>query len=653
VEARGLPALLFNLAYGDVGRLSTKENIVMNFPVSRQAAAPLLAFALASPAPAALADPVIADPVIEAAIDSVIVTANRTPQRAEEVIPDTTVIGSEEIARAGAGSVADLLRRQRGIEIARNGGPGASTSVFLRGANSNQVIVLIDGVRIGSSTTGAASWNAIPLSGIERIEIVYGPLSALYGADAVGGVVQIFTKKSAGQPAFSASAGGGSYGTRQYEAGVHGATGGEHSISYALSSAREEASGFSSTRPGSSSYNKDDDGYTRNSINGRLAMQLAPGLEAGTQFLKSRLHAQYDSGASSYDTHNRQDVDSYAVFVNDRILPNWRSSLQAARSNDRLGSYTSAAASGASRIDTRQDEYTWQNTLDLDGDTLQILLGHRKEQVLSSSSAALNRARITNSVAAAYDLRRGSHLLDLSLRNDHSVYGGKTTGAAGYGYAFSRDLRATASIGTSFRAPTYNELYFPGYGLPTNKPEQGRNLEAGARYRVGGAELQANYYRNRLTDMIVTLNPCPSRTGSCAYNVNHALLEGWTMSADTRMRGLDLRASVDLQDPRDDTTGKQLARRARRHASLTASHSADRFEAGAELQASGSRFDDAANANRLGGYGLLNLYTTWRFTPDWSLLLRLDNALDKRYELARNYGTAGRSWFAALRYGIR
>jgi vitamin B12 transporter len=639
-----LPALLFNLAYGDVGRLSTKENIVMHFPVPRHAAAPLLALTLALPAIPALADP---------AIESVVVTAARTPQRADQVILDATVIGSEEIARAGAGSVADLLRRQRGIEITRNGGPGASTSVYLRGANSNQVVVLVDGVRIGSSTTGAASWNAIPLSSIDHIEIVYGPLSTLYGADAIGGVVQIFTKKSEGLPAFSASAGGGSYGTSQADASVHGSTGGAHNVSYALSGAHEDASGFSSTRPGSSSYNKDDDGYTRNSANGRLAVQLAEGHQLGTQFLKSRLRAQYDSGASSYASHNEQDIDSYAVFLNDRVLPNWRSSLQAARSNDRLGSFTSTAASGASQIDTRQDELTWQNTLDINGDTLQLLFGHRKEQVLSSASAALNRSRVTNSVAGAYDLRRDSHLFDLSLRNDHSVYGAKTTGAAGYGYAFSKELRATASIGTSFRAPTYNELYYPGYGLLTNKPEQGRNLEAGIRYQLAGAALQASYYRNRLTDMIVTVNPCPSRTGSCAYNVNHALLEGLTMSADTRVRGVDLRASVDLQDPRDETTGKQLARRSRRHASFAAGYTVDRTDLGAELQASGSRFDDAANANRLGGYGLLNLYTTWRFTPDWSLLLRLDNAADKRYDLARNYGTAGRNWFAALRYGIR
>jgi vitamin B12 transporter len=125
------------------------------------------------------------------------------------------------------------------------------------------------------------------------------------------------------------------------------------------------------------------------------------------------------------------------------------------------------------------------------------------------------------------------------------------------------------------------------------------------------------------------------------------------MSAETRARGVGLRASIDLQDPRDETTVKQLARRARRHASLGADYALGQLDLGAELQGSSSRFDDAANANRLGGYGLLNLYTTWRFTPDWSLLLRLDNALDKRYELARNYGTAGRSWFAALRYGIR
>jgi vitamin B12 transporter len=614
----------------------------MSVSVSRQAAA----FSLVLAASAS----VHADPVP----DTVVVTANRMPQRADEVIPDTVVINSEDIVRAGAGSVADVLRRQRGIEIARNGGAGTSTSVFLRGANSNQVVVLVDGVRIGSATTGAAAWNAIPLSSIDHIEIVYGPLSSLYGADAIGGVVQIFTKKGDGRPAFSAGAGGGTYGTNQYDASVHGSTGGEHSVTYALSGAHEESDGFSATRPGAFGYNGDDDGYTRNSVNGRVALRLAEGHEIGAQFLQSRLNAQYDNGTSAFDAHNIQEVDSYAVFLNDRFLPNWRSSVQVARSEDKLGNFTSTAPSGTTQLNTRQDEFTWQNTFDLNGDTLQVLAGHRKEQVLSSTVKEVNRTRITNSVAAAYDLRRGSHLLDISARNDRSEYGSKTTGAAGYGYEFTKDLRATASFGTSFRAPTFNELYYPNYGLSSNKPERGRNAEAGVQYRVAGVDLQANYYRNRLTDMIVSVTPCPGRpSGSCAYNVNHALLEGLTLAADTRLGNLDLRASADLQDPRDQTTGKQLARRARRHAAVAADYSLGQVDAGVELQASGRRFDDAANKNLLGGYGLLNLYTTWHMTRDWSLLVRVDNAADKHYELARNYGTSGRVWFAGIRYGVR
>ena len=586
--------------------------------------------------------------------DTVVVTASRTPQRADAVIPDTVVIDSAEIARAGASSIADVLRRQRGIEIARNGGAGTNTSVFLRGANSNQVVVLVDGVRIGSATTGAAAWSAIPLSSIDHIEIVYGPLSSLYGADAIGGVVQIFTKKSDGRPVFGAGAGGGTYGTNQYDASVHGATGGERGVTYALSGAREESDGFSATRPGAFGYNGDDDGYTRNSVNGRIALRLAEGHEIGAQFLQSRLNAQYDNGSSAFDAHNIQEVDSYAVFLDDRILPMWRSRVQVARSEDKSGSFTSTGPTGATQLNTRQDEFTWQNTFDLNGDTLQVLAGHRKEQVLSSTVKEVNRTRITNAVAAAYDLRRGSHLLDISARNDRSEYGSKTTGAAGYGYEFTQDLRATASFGTSFRAPTFNELYYPNYGLSSNKPERGRNAEAGVQYRVAGIDLQANYYRNRLTDMIVSVTPCPGRpSGSCAYNVDHALLEGLTLAADTRLGNLDVRASADLQDPRDETTGKQLARRARRHASVAADYSVGQVDAGAELQASGRRFDDAANKNILGGYGLLNLYTTWHMTRDWSLLVRVDNAFDKSYELARNYGTAGRTWFAGFRYGLR
>jgi vitamin B12 transporter len=216
----------------------------MNYPVTRLAAALSLAFALASP-------------VVAHALENVVVTANRMPQRAVDVIADTTVIHAEEIARSGAGSVADVLQRQRGIEITRNGSAGASTSVFLRGANSNGVVVLLDGVRIGSATSGVAAWNAVPLSAIERIEIVYGPLSTLYGADAIGGVIQIFTRKGEGGPAVGASAGVGSNATRSADATVYGADGG---VRYAFTAGYEDSDGFSATLPGAFGFLPDEDG---------------------------------------------------------------------------------------------------------------------------------------------------------------------------------------------------------------------------------------------------------------------------------------------------------------------------------------------------------------------------------------------------------
>ena len=610
----------------------------MNFPVSRQAAAVSLALAL------------ISSTAIAEVADTVVVTATRTPQLAADLIADTTVINAEEIARSGAGSVADILQRQRGIEIARNGPAGTTTSVYVRGANANQIVVLLDGVRIGSSTTGTASWNAIPLGAIDRIEIVYGPLSTLYGADAIGGVIQIFTRKGEGAPVVTASVGAGSNATLQGDAGIFGSSGGPNAINYAFGAGYEESDGFSSTRPGASGYNADEDGYRRRNANGRVSMALAPGHEIGAQFLASRTYSQYDaSGSGSYDVHSDSDINTAAVYMTNQILPNWRSTVQYARSEDKSGSFSNATASGASQIDTEQNEFSWQNNVAIGQDTLQLLFNHRKEEV-----ASMRKTRITNSYAAAYSAKRANHLFDVSARQDRSVYGSQNTGAAGYGYEFGNGLRATASIGTSFRAPTFNELYFPGYGLATNKPEKGRNREVGLRYDGNGYNLDATYFHNRLTDMIVSATPCPDGINrSCAYNVNEATLEGFSLAGSTRLMDVNLRASLDWQDPRDDTTGRQLARRAKKHANFAADYVMGQLKSGAELTVSGDRFDNAANTSRLAGYGLLNLYTTYQFTPDWSLLLRVNNVADKNYEVARNYGTSGRTWFASLRYGIR
>lgn len=612
----------------------------MTSPAIRQAALASLALAVAVPA----AQAQVQAPVL----NSIVVTATRTPQAAQDILSDTLSVGAGEIARSGAGSITELLQRQRGIEITRNGGSATNSNVYLRGANGNQVIVLLDGVRIGSATSGAAAWNAIPLGVVDRIEVVYGPLSTMYGADAIGGVIQIFTKQGEGALALDAALLAGSYGTRESRAGISGRAG---AFSYALGAGKERADGFSSTLPGIGSFNKDDDGYEREHATGQLAWQLAPGHELGALFMHIDQESDFDSGAT-VRAWNTQKLDTVALFSRNRLASAWRMTTQASQSRDKSGSFTASA----SRIDTTQTMFSWQHDIALGPDSLQLLAEHRKEEV-ASNTAALVRERSTRSLAASYNLKRGDHLLAAAGRNDDSSqYGSKGTGSLGYGYRISPALRLNASYGTSFRAPTFNELYYPGYGLAGNRPEEGRNREIGIRFEQGGTGLGAVAYRNKLTDLLVNTTPCPVAgfKNGCAYNVNHATLEGITLSAHQQLgSAFALSATADLQNPRDDSTGKQLLRRAKRHGNVALEYTAGSLHGGAEWQVSGYRYDDAANRNRLGGYGLLNLYAAWYFAPSWSATLRWNNVADKQYEVARLYGTAGSSVYAGLRYGYK
>ncbi|MGK5081469.1 TonB-dependent receptor domain-containing protein [Janthinobacterium sp. HLX7-2] len=623
----------------------------MTHAVSRHAALTSLALAIAAPAAFAQTTPDTFDPIV--------VTASRYSQHLSEVLSDTQTISAEEIAHSGASSLVDLLQKQRGIEVTRNGGAGSAASVFIRGANSTQNIVLVDGVRIGSSTVGTANWSALPLSSIDHVEIVYGPLSTMYGADAIGGVIQIFTKKGDGAARFSAFAGYGSNNTRQVEAQVAGSTGGVNSFSYALAAGKEKSDGFSASKLGASSftYNPDKDGYDKESISGQFGYQMAKGHAVGLVFLNSTLKAQYDAGPG-YDARSNQKLENISVFTKNAFLPNWTSELRYAEARDKSGDDSSAASWGKSQIDTKQTDLTWQNDIRIGRDNLQLLASYRDEDVMSSSTPEVTGARNTKSYAAAYNMVRGAHLFNISgRRDDNSAFGSHNTGSVAYGYRISNALRANASYGTSFRAPTFNELYYPGYGLASNKPETGRNAEIGLHYNDGVSQLSATYYHNKVTDLLVNTTPCPDPlfNGSygCAYNVNKALLEGVTLAASRKFGAFHVSGNIDLQDPRDETKDKQLQRRAKQHANLNVDYTAGALTSGAEWQLSGKRYDDAANKNVLGGYGLVNLYASYQFAPEWSVLARWNNIANKDYELARFYATPGSKVFVGVRYGMK
>lgn len=587
----------------------------------------------------------------EKKLESVVVTATRTPQIATEVLSDNVVITSEEIAKSGRRSLIDLLQRQRGIEITRTGGPGTNSSVFLRGTDNKQNVVLVDGVRVGSATSGGANWAGIPLSQIDRVEIVYGPLSTMYGADAVGGVIQIFTKKGEGPAAPTVSAGIGTYRTYNLEAGVSGSSSG---FRYALRAAHDESDGFSATRRGATGFNADRDGYDNDSASGQFSLELAKGHEIGVNFLHSDLKSQFDNSAT-FDDRIKQKLSTIGAYSRNQILPNWTSQLQVSQSQDEAVTDT---RTGRTLFDTTQRQVSWQNSFTVAGtDVLQLIAEHRREEVESTTSA-LNRSRSTDSIAAAYQLKRGAHLAAASIRNDdNSQFGSHATGSLSYGYRLSNALRASASVGTSYRAPTFNDLYFPGFGIASNRPEKGRNAEAGLYYEDGKSTYSAVYYRNKLSDLLVNAPVCPINPAAysfgCAYNVNEALISGLTLGASTAFGNYNLRATLDLQDPKDETTGRQLARRSKRHGTLALDRSTDKLTAGGEVIFSGDRFDDTNNRNRLGGYGIVNLYANYEVAANWSVFARWNNVLDKDYELARNYNNAGSNLFVGIRYGIR
>jgi vitamin B12 transporter len=575
-------------------------------------------------------------------LDSLVVTAARWPQALSELVADVTVIGAEEIARAGAQSLAELLRRVPGVEIVMNGGPASTSGVFLRGANSNQTLVLIDGQRVGSSASGTAALEAIPIDVIDRIEILRGPASNLYGADAIGGVIQVFTRNGGDVFAAHASAGYGTYRTSVASGGVSGAAG---AWRYALDVGHRQSDGFNAiANPANFSFNDDRDGYRGDDASGSVSLRLAPEQELSVRFLKSRLDAQFDA-EPGFDDRTITTVDSLALASRNRLTGWWTSQLEAAQTDDISDSRTGF---GPGRFTTRQRLYVWQNDFLLLRGSLGVALERREERVGGDAAFAIN-SRDTNAAVGVYRLAEGPHAVQLNLRRDDSTqFGARTTGALAYGYGFAPGWRASAGYGTAFKAPTFNDLYYPGFSNPDLKPETARNAEVALRYASDALAAGIVAYRNRVRDLIVF--ECDADFNCAPQNVAAATLQGVTLDIRFRRGATVATASVDLQRPEDDASGLLLPRRARRHAALAVEHPMGPAQVRAELSASSARFDDAANTRRMGGYALINLLVEWPFEARWTAFARLDNLLDKHYELAADYRTAGATLFAGVRW---
>ena len=591
--------------------------------------------------------------------DAVVVTATRQPVRANELLNDVAVITREDIEKAGPQqSLGELLTQTGGVEFTTSGGRGSATSIHLRGANAGHTLVLIDGQRLGSATLGSTSIENIPLAQIERVEILKGAASALYGSDAIGGVIQIFTKRGDGPARLSGDVGYGTYGTTEANAGLSGQSG---ALRYSVRVGGADSDGFNTnSNPKNPAYNPDKDGYQNLNASANLSVDVAPGHEIGMQTFYSRNKSQYDGKygwpyRSDYDFRSTSTAESYALYSKNRFTANWTSLVRIGRSVDDSQSHSSPTTRDDFR--TNQDQLVWQNDIRLPVGSL-LLAAESLRQSVESSKTYTADSRTTNSLVAGWTGTLGDHRLQANVRSDDdSQFGRKTTGGAAYGYQINNEWRARAALSTGFKAPTFNDLYFPndpwmGGGNPNLKPEESRNREIGVNYETANTSLALTLYRNDVENLIQWRPDDPANPWSPWHpdNVGQARLEGGTLTGKQRIGDFTLRASLDLQNPKDRETGKYLVHRARQHGTLGFDHAYGKLTWGADLIASGMRYNDTANTQELGGYTTVNLRADYRLEKDLSLFARVGNLFDKEYELKRDYATPGRTVFLGIRY---
>lgn len=608
----------------------------------------VLSLALAAALPAYSAD------LPRYAGETTVVTATRTPSEANLLASDVTVISAADIAKSGVTDLPALLARQPGVAIAQTGGPGQPASLFMRGANSNYTVLLIDGQRASSATTGTAAWQMIPLEMIERIEIVRGGASGAYGADAIGGVVQIFTKRGGGKPHATASV---EYGSNDHKAVSAGVGGSADNWRYQFTVKGSEDNGIDATAPNHSQYESDRDGSNNAAASGSLAYFINENHEVGAQLLYSNSRTEFDAGGLPAFPVTQNRMLNYSVYARDSWFPGWESTLRAGESRDWSkadGWDWNNFVAGVDYFETRQQQLSWNNRLDTR--TGKWLLGAETLEDSVRSSVQYDKpTRRTNAVLAGWSHTLGIHSAQVNLRHDNnSQFGGFNSGNVGYSVEVRKDLRLYANVGRAYHAPTFNDLYYPASMWfapnPNLKPERARTAEVGIKSQLGGWQINTAVFETRINDLIAS-------TGSTMENVGTARIKGVTLSTEGKIAEFEISGNLTWQDPRDQDKDTLLVRRARTLGSAKVAYPLGSWKLLSELTGQGTRYDSQKNteASRMHGYVLTHLGADYQIDKNWKWSVRVNNVFDQPYALAKDfsapyvdYSTEGRTGLLKL-----
>lgn len=584
-----------------------------------------------------------------------VVTATRNEQLLSAALPHTTVISREDIERSQATDLLTLLQREAGLQRTQNGGIGTTSSIFVRGAAALETLVLIDGIAQNKQdASGAVSLEHIMLDSIERVEIVRGNVSAIYGSGAIGGVIQIFTKTGSRAPSAALSL---ELGPRAFKklAGSVNASYGDTSFSANLS--RVKTDGFSALNPAQQpGANPDADGYANTSATLSATHRLSKDHNFGFKLFKSTGESAYDNAfGAPTDVQNSTTRLNQATVFTDNTFGNWRSRLSLSEQSDKSRFFDSGAFGSTDTFVTRATILNWVNTLALGNNW--IVTGGLEQQrqrvettTTSAFSSPYDQKRNATAVFAGVEGNVGGGGLQLNVRHDKVGELKESTGYIGYGYPVTKQLKLIASASTAFVAPPLGYLFAPGFGNPLLRPELARSKELGLQYEQGGHLVRATYFDTRIKDQLNF-----DTTTSAFANISRTRNDGLELSYRGLVGQTDLRASLTVQDPVNELTQQRLNRRASTLISLGVSQPMGAFRVNADLQYSGERPDAYTDVNTfqsvnttLGSYTLVNLSGAYKLSPEITLKARLDNAFDRKYQTVYAYNQQPRSLYVGL-----
>jgi vitamin B12 transporter len=587
-------------------------------------------------------------------LEPLVVTPTRTLQPLSKVMADVTIIGRQAIERQVSGNVGDVLRTVPGLDITRTGDAASVTSVMIRGSNARHVLVLVDGIPMDSQGTGGATWETIPLQWVERIEVVRGPASVAYGSDAMGGVVQIFTRKGRGAPHIEAGIGLADQSLLSVDMSLMGAV---DTWDYALGVAAEVSDGFNAlltAQPGKVAA--DRDGHQNHSSHLKLGWQPVVDHKLQMSLTRQHINNKFDaSKTSNFDDRALKDSSQAALSWTAQWLPAWHTSASLGQTTDAYEVRSSYEYHTRTRVQTASLVNRWQ----MDEHAVRAILERREDQLLNSDLPVLGNTgrgdQASNGLGLGYEWQSEALGLSATWRQDHNNrFGDHRTGALAGSWQFLPGQRLRASVGTAFRSPTIYQL-FSTYGNVDLKPESSKTTELAYSFEADGQRASITAFRTTYDQLIdfgpigVCLDTDPDY-GGCYRNTARARIQGLTFSGDVSIMALRLIASLDVLDPKNSDTGKLLARRARHAGKVRTEWSWGAWQMGAQATVQGRRFEDAGNTKVMGAYALYGLDASRQFAPAWSVVARVDNVSDHTYQTALNYASAPRTVFVGVRW---